>query len=382
MSRDIQELRTEIDQIDRQIVDLLKQRLDTANEVAEYKRERNLPVLDSNRENALMQKISDQAGEEMSPYIRSIYHAMLSNSRSFQNVKLGRATEVYDSIRVALMTTPNLFPQRAKVACQGVQGAYAQIACSRMFRYPEIQYCQNFEDVFDAVERGDCQYGVLPIENSTAGSVHMVYDLMSKYQFYIVRSARMKISHNLLAKRGTKLEDIKEVLSHEQAISQSAHYLNELGVKVTRVRNTAVAAQMVAESDRTDLAALSSRYCADLYNLEMLEENVQDRDNNYTRFICISKKHEIYPGADKTSMVVTTNHQPGSLSAVLAKFYGLGINVQKLESRPIPGREFEFMFYFDIEESVYAPEMETLFQVLEVDCERLRYLGTYHEVIV
>jgi chorismate mutase/prephenate dehydratase len=114
----------------------------------------------------------------------------------------------------------------------------------------------------------------------------------------------------------------------------------------------------------------------------MLEENVQDRDNNYTRFICISKKHEIYPGADKTSMVVTTNHQPGSLSAVLAKFYGLGINVQKLESRPIPGREFEFMFYFDIEESVYAPEMETLFQVLEVDCERLRYLGTYHEVIV
>lgn len=382
MSRDIQELRTEIDQIDRQIVDLLKQRLDTANEVAEYKRERNLPVLDSNRENALMQKISDQAGEEMSPYIRSIYHAMLSNSRSFQNVKLGRATEVYDSIRVALMTTPNLFPQRAKVACQGVQGAYAQIACSRMFRYPEIQYCQNFEDVFDAVERGDCQYGVLPIENSTAGSVHMVYDLMNKYQFYIVRSARMKISHNLLAKRGTKLEDIKEVLSHEQAISQSARYLNELGVKVTRVRNTAVAAQMVAESDRTDLAALSSRYCADLYNLEMLEENVQDRDNNYTRFICISKKHEIYPGADKTSMVVTTNHQPGSLSAVLAKFYGLGINVQKLESRPIPGREFEFMFYFDIEESVYAPEMETLFQVLEVDCERLRYLGTYHEVIV
>ena len=381
MSRDIQELRTEIDQIDRQIVDLLKQRLETANEVAEYKRERDLPVLDSRREQALMERISEQAGE-YATYVRSIYHALLSNSRSYQNVKLGRATEIYNSIRAALMTTPNLFPQRARVACQGVQGAYAQIACSRMFRYPEIQYCQNFEDVFEAVERGDCQYGVLPIENSTAGSVHMVYDLMSKYQFHIVRSARMKISHNLLAKRGTKLEDIKEVISHEQAISQSAMYLNKLGVKITRVRNTAVAAQMVAESDRSDLAALSSRYCADLYNLEMLEENVQDRDNNYTRFICISKKHEIYPGADKTSMVVTTNHQPGSLSALLAKFYGLGINVQKLESRPIPGREFEFMFYFDIEESVYAPEMETLFQVLEVDCERLRYLGTYHEVIV
>ena len=225
MSRDIQELRSEIDQIDRQIVSLLKQRLETANEVAEYKRERDLPVLDSRREQALMERISEQSGE-YATYVRSIYHALLSNSRSFQNVKLGRATEVYNSIRAALMTTPNLFPQRAKVACQGVQGAYAQIACSRMFRYPEIQYCQNFEDVFDAVESGECQYGVLPIENSTAGSVHMVYDLMSKYQFYIVRSARMKISHNLLAKRGTKLEDVKEVLSHEQAISQSARWVS------------------------------------------------------------------------------------------------------------------------------------------------------------
>ena len=157
--------------------------------------------------------------------------------------------------------------------------------------------------------------------------------------------------------------------------------MNELGAKVTVVRNTAVAAQMVAQSERTDLAALSSRFCADLYHLDMLRESVQDRDNNYTRFICISKNHEIYPGADRTSLMITVPHRPGSLNTVLTKFTALQINLHKLESRPLPGREFEFMFYFDIGESVYAPEMQVLFRTLEVDCEKLRYLGTYNEVI-
>ena len=381
MSRELSELRVEIDQIDRQIVELIRQRMMVANEVAEYKRERDLPVLDSGREQALLSKVTGQAGEEFSGGVRAIYHTILSASRSYQNVKLDREAEIYQGIKRALEKTPNLFPQASKVACQGVKGAYAQIACSRMFKAPEITYCKTFENVFQAVDSGACQYGVLPIENSTAGSVHEVYDLMQKYNFFIVRSARMKISHNLLARRGIKLEDIREVVSHEQAISQCANYLAALGVKVTVVRNTAVAAQMVAESDRTDLAALSSRFCAELYRLEILQDSVQDRDNNYTRFICISKNQEIYPGADRTSLMITVPHRPGSLNTVLSKFTALEINLHKLESRPLPGREFEFMFYFDLEESIYAPEMEKLFQTLEVDCEQLRYLGSYTEVI-
>ena len=381
MGRDLNELRVEIDSIDRQIVELLTQRMAVANEVAEYKRERDLPVLDSSREQALLTKVTTQAGEEFAGGVRAVYHAILSASRSYQNVKLDREAGLYRGIRSALENTPNLFPQESKVACQGVKGAYAQIACNRMFKNPDIAYCRSFEDVFRAVDSGECQYGILPIENSTAGSVHAVYDLMQKYNFFIVRSARMKISHNLLAKRGVKLEDIREVVSHEQAISQCANYLAELGVKVTVVRNTAVAAQMVAESERTDLAALSSRFCAELYRLNILQDGVQDRDNNYTRFICISKNQEIYPGADRTSLMITVPHRPGSLNTVLSKFTALEINLLKLESRPLPGREFEFMFYFDLEESIYAPEMEKLFQTLEVDCEKLRYLGSYTEVI-
>lgn len=382
MSQSLEEIRGQIDQIDRQMVDLFKARMEAAAQVAEYKREKGLPVLDAGRERALLGKIGDEAGEELADYAQSMYRTILAASRSYQNGKIGRGSKVYDGIRKALNDTPKLFPQRPTVACQGIEGAYSQIACDRLFKSPKITYVQTFDHVFKAVESGMCQYGILPIENSTAGSVKAVYDLMIRHNFYIVRSARLKISHNLLAKHGTRLEDVREVFSHEQAISQCAGYLAGLkDVKVNIVENTAVASRMVSQSDRTDVAALSSRFCAELYGLQTLQEGVQDQDNNYTRFICISKKPEIYPGADRTSLMMTLPHKPGSLYNVLAKFYALNINLQKLESRPLPGREFEFMFYFDIEASVYAPEMEQLFRDLEVDSEQMRYLGTYNEVI-
>ena len=350
MSKNLEELRGQIDEIDQQMVELFKARMEAASQVAEYKKEKGLPVLDAGRERALLGKIADQAGEELADYAQSMYRTILSASRSYQNGKIGLGSKVYNGIREAISATPNLFPQRPTVACQGVEGAYSQIACDRLFKSPTIMYFQTFDHVFKAVESGMCQYGILPIENSTAGSVKAVYDLMLSHNFSIVRSARLKICHNLLTKHGTRLEDIKEVFSHEQAINQCADYLAGLkGVKVTVVENTAMASKMVAESERTDVAALSSRFCAELYGLKILQENVQDQDNNYTRFICISKRPEIYPGADRTSLMMILPHKPGSLYNVLAKFYALNINLQKLESRPLPGREFEFMFYFDIE---------------------------------
>lgn len=379
---ELEQLRGDIDAIDRQIVDLMKQRMETVAQVAEYKKANNIPVLDSGRERALLSKVGQEAGEELADYIQSMYRAIMAASRSYENGKLGRGSKVYDGIKKAMEETPQLFPQRPIVACQGIEGAYSQIACDRLFKVPSILYFQSFDHVFKAVESGMCQYGILPIENSTAGSVNAVYDLMIRHNFSIVRSARLKVSHNLLAKPGTKLEDIRDIYSHEQAISQCAGFLVGLkNVAVHVVENTAVAARMVAQSDRSDVAALSSRLCAEQYDLEIVRDNVQDQDNNYTRFICISKKPEIYPGADRTSLMMTLPHKPGTLYNVLAKFYALNINLQKLESRPLPNREFEFMFYFDVEASVYAPEMEKLFRDLEAESEQLRYLGTYHEVI-
>ena len=379
---ELKDLRERIDAIDQQMVDLFKQRMEVSKEVAAYKQANGLPTLDAGRECALLGKVGEQAGEELADYTQSVYRTILAAGRSYQNACSGVTSKVYETIRKALDTTPDLFPQRATVACQGVEGAYSQIACDSIFKAPTILYFNTFEHVFKAVESGMCQYGVLPIENSTAGSVNAIYDLMTKHNFSIVRSARLKVSHNLLCKHGVKKEDIKEIFSHQQAISQCAGYLSTLkSVKVTVVENTALAAQMVAQSERRDVAALSSCFCGELYGLNLLEQNVQDQDNNYTRFICISKNLEIYPGADRTSLMMTLPHKPGALYNVLSKFYALGINLRKLESRPLPDREFEFMFYFDLECSVYAPEMERIVRDLEEESEHFRYLGTYNEVI-
>ena len=243
-------------------------------------------------------------------------------------------------------------------------------------------YFKSFEAVFQAIEQGLCQYGILPIENSTAGSVKKVYDLMIQHNFSIVRTFRLKVDHNLLVNPGTKLEDIREIYSHEQALNQCADFLQTLpGVNVIPVGNTAIASEMVASSGRKDVACLSSRNCAQLYNLECLRSSVQDKGNNRTRFICISKNLEIYPGSDKTSIMMILNHRPGALYKVLARLYTLGINVTKLESRPIPDRDFEFMFYFDLETSIYSEEFVQLMCELDELCEEFKYLGSYTEVV-
>ena len=179
-----------------------------------------------------------------------------------------------------------------------------------------------------------------------------------------------------------KREDIKEIFSHEQAINQCAGFLKTLPhVKVTVVENTAIAAKMVAESDRTDVAALSSHSCASLYGLDCLSASVQDKGNNYTRFICISKNLEIYPGADRTSIMCVVAHRPGSLFKVLSRFFALGINLQKLESRPIPDRDFEYMMYFDFDTPLYSPEFVQVISELEDMCEEFRYFGSYSELV-
>ncbi len=382
MNNELEQLRGQIDQIDDKIIALFKERMQVAEKIAMFKKEHDMPTLAPGRERALLARVAEEAGEEFADYTESLFRTIMAASRSYQNVRAGKKSQVYESVKDALENTPQLFPQRARVACQGIEGAYSQIACDSIFKSPSIMYFKSFDNVFKAVESGMCQYGILPIENSTAGSVNTIYDLMLRHNFSIVRSARLKVSHNLLAKYGTMLSDVKEIFSHEQAINQCAAFLAGMkGVKVTVVENTAVAAKMVAESEDPGVAALSSRFCAEHYGLQTLQANVQDQDNNYTRFICISKKPEIYPGADRTSFMMIISHKPGSLYNVLSKFYALGINLRKLESRPLPGREFEFMFYFDIESSVYAPEMEKLFLDLESESEEFRYLGTYNEVI-
>ncbi len=382
MELDLSKLREEINEIDREMVELFKKRMTVAASVAEYKKERGLPVLDAARERALLARISDMAGEEFDGYARTLYHTMLDVSRAYQYTKLNSQSVVYKNIENSLKNTSEMFPARARVACQGVEGAYSQIAAEKLFELPEIRYYKSFDDIFSAIESGECRYGVLPIENSTAGSVKKVYELMLEHEFHIVRSARVKIDHNLLCRRGARLDGIREIISHEQAINQSTAFLRSLGdIKITIAPNTAVAAKTVAESGRDDLAALSSRFCAELYGLETAAEAVQDMGNNHTRFICIAKEPEVYPGADKLTLMMVTPNKPGALYNVLSCFNALGVNMTKLESCPIPERDFESMFYFDFTVSVYSQNLERLLCELEARGERYKLLGVYSEII-
>ena len=370
---DISELRKEIDRIDNELVRLFCARMEVSAGVADYKRERNLPIYVPAREREILQSMAEKAGPEMAGYTRSLYSTIFELSRSYQAKRNSQETPLFGAITQAIENTPKLFPQAPMVACQGVEGAYSQLACEKIFKNPMIMYFKSFDGVFSAIEKGLCQYGILPIENSTAGSVNQVYDLMIRHNFSIVRTFRLKVDHNLLANPGAKLEDIREIYSHEQAISQCSGFLSKLtGVTVTAVANTAVAAEMVAQSGRKDVAALSSRSCAQLYGLQNLAASIQDKGNNRTRFICISKNLEI---------MMILNHKPGALYKVLARMYTLGINVTKLESRPLPDREFEFMFYFDLETSIYSQEFVQLMCELEDFCEEFKYLGSYTEVV-
>ena len=379
---DLQELRGMIDNIDDQLVSLFTQRMDVAAQIADYKKENHLPIFVPSREREKLKDVAEKAGDEMANYTRVLYSMLFELSRSYQSKRNTTTSELYETISQSIQNTPKLFPQTPMVACQGIEGAYAQIACEKMFKSPFIVYFKNFDAVFQAIEQGLCQYGVLPIENSTAGSVKKVYDLMIHHNFSIVRTFRLKIDHNLLAMPGAKLSDITEVYSHEQAINQCSEFLKKLtGVKIIPVENTAVAAKMVADSGRKDVAAISSRTCEELYGLVNLAGSIQDKGNNRTRFICISKNLEIYPGSDKTSIMITLPHKPGALYKVLARLYVLGINVIKLESRPIPDRDFEFMFYFDLETSVYSDEFVQLMCELHELCEEFKYLGSYVEVV-
>ncbi|MBQ3371884.1 MAG: prephenate dehydratase [Oscillospiraceae bacterium] len=379
---ELKNYRDQLDRIDSQILSLFSERMAISGEIAQWKQENGMPVLDVRREKEKLRTMEEKSPEDLGEYSVSLFSLIMELSRSYQNRILHPASPETAAIEKALKETPQLFPETAFVACQGVEGAYSGIACEKLFKRPNIFYFSTFDAVFSAIEKGLCRYGVIPVENSTAGTVNAVYDLMRKHDFRIVRSVRVKVDHNLLVRPGTKLEDIREIYSHAQAIAQCSAFVQSLpNVKVIPCENTATAAKMVAESNDPGIAALSSRACSKLYNLEILKADVQDSGNNHTRFICISKDLEIYPGADRTSLMMVLPHEQGSLYKLLSRFNALGINLTKLESRPMPERSFEFMFYFDLDTSVYSPRFIQLMGELGDISEEHEYLGSYSEVI-
>ena len=332
---DLNVYRDKIDNIDNELQKLFEQRMALAAEIAKYKDENHLPIRNTQREREVLARITDQSEEHLAGYARLLFSTIFDLSRSYQNQLITKPTKLSEEIHCALQNTAPLFPTKGSVACQGIEGSYSQQACDKLFPAANIMYFKNFEGVFHAVECGLCTYGILPIENSIHGTVNEVYDLMRYYKFHIIRGLKLQIAHSLLAKPETTLSDLREIYSHEQAIGQCSTFLKELkNVAVTVCENTAIAAQMVASSDRKDTAAISSPRCAELYGLSVLSDSIQQSDHNYTRFICISKELAIYPGANKISLMLTVAHTPGALYRMISRFSALGVKPDKNRKPP------------------------------------------------
>lgn len=383
MDDKLKELRVSIDAADEMLIKGFTDRMRAAAKIAEYKKENGLPVYDAVREEKKLNDVAAIAGEEMGGFTKELYSLLFELSREYQNSLIKPKSELYDEITRAIESTPRLFPEKALVACQGIDGAYSSAAARRLFLEPNIQFVKAFGDVIRAVKTGYTEFGVLPIENSTAGVVGDVYKELETCGLYICRSLKLKIEHSLLANHGTSMEKIKEVVSHEQAIHQCAGFIESLNekygnVKVTYFANTAAAARYVKESGRDDIAAIASRDCAAIYDLVPLARDIHDNANNYTRFICVAKEPRIYPGADKTTVMLTTANKPGALFKVLSRFSALGINLTSIISRPIEGRDFEFRFFLDFETQVYSDRFAELMSTIGDYCEEFSYLGSYN----
>ena len=375
---EVEQIREQIDEVDGQLLKLFLERMRLASEVAAYKREHNLPVLNKLREREILARVQSEAGE-MEPYAYQFFTTLMELNKARQTELYSPPSRVRVLIEGALAAPEVVFPRTGTIACQGVEGANSQAACDKLLPRGNIMYVKSFEAVFDAVESGLCQFGVVPIENSANGSVRTVYDLLQRKRFSIVRGTTLHIRHELLAKPGTKLSDITEIYSHEQAIGQCSRYLGSLNgkVKVIPCANTAVAAKMVADGINPHAAAISSPACAELYGLTMLRDDVQDSDNNYTRFICIAKNPVIYAGSNKISLILDCKNEPGALNSILTKISAYGVNTSKIESCPVTGRNFEFIFFFDLDASVREQSVLPMLEELERISESFTFLGNY-----
>lgn len=377
---DINEVRTKIDSIDDKLSELYAERMELSRAIGEAKAAEGKNVDVPEREKAIVNRLAAKFPDDQKLYLKQLYGTIFYTSKAYQNRFMNLTSPSAEAIRAEL-EEKRFAPVSATVACQGVRGAYSGIAAEKLFELSDITYFKSFEGVFQAVDKNLCRYGVLPIENSTTGSILQVYDLMQKYRFSIVGSVRVQAKHAIVAKRGARLEDIKTVVSHEQGILQCAEFIKGLGAETKVMENTAVAAKFVAECDDESVAAICSPECAAIYGLGVLKTNVQDEGNNYTRFICISKKLEIYKGANKISVMVNTAHTPGSLNRVLNRFAALNLNMTKLESRPIRNSDFEFLFYFDFEGDISEPSVQNLIADLENGTDQFVFLGSYKELV-
>ncbi len=363
--------RREIDRIDKQLLPLFLERMGCVERVGALKQQAGAPVRNAAREQEIIDRVSRQAGE-LGQSAAAFYRAIMAISRDREHIIIGGDSDLRRLERTADRELPSPV---GRVVCQGVGGAYSHKAASRLVDDGDITFVPEFSQVFREVEKG--ALGVVPVENSAAGSVTAVYDLILQYRFYIVGAVDIRVEHCLAA---AAPGSVTKVISHPQALAQCSELIAARGLEAQEYSNTAAAAQAVAERKEAGLAAICSEDAAKRYGLTIIERGVQNVRNNTTRFVAVYKKPVLPNGANKISLCFSLAHTTGSLHSVLRRFATHGLNLTKIESRPIPGRSFEYDFYLDFTGSIHDPDTLNLICALNAELPRFSFLGNYSEL--
>ena len=373
---DLLELRQQIDVIDSQIVDLYEKRMDVSRQVAEYKISTGKKVFDKQREAEKLAKVKSLTHNEFNSHgVEELFEQIMSMSRKLQYRLLAENGSLG---KLPFIGVDELETEQARVVFQGAEGAYSQAAMMQYFGDKVHSFhVDSFRDAMSAIDEGSADFAVLPIENSTAGIVNEIYDLLQEYENYIVGEQIIKIEHCLLGVPGTKLSDIRTVYSHPQSLMQSAKYLSNHDWQQISMQNNAFAAKKVAEDNDRTQAAIAGEYAAKVYGLEVLDKGINDSGVNSTRFIIVTNQKIFRKDAKKVSICLEVPHESGSLYHMLSHFIYNNLNMTKIESRPIEDRAWEYRFFIDFEGNLADSAVKNALRGLRDEARNMKILGNY-----
>lgn len=369
----LNECRNKIDEIDAQMLKLFCERLDVVGDIAKYKEKNNLPILNKERETAVILDKISKAPSELKSYVSAYFTNLMEISKCLQINILSHDDDIDKAPENSNIDVSSC----TRVVCQGAMGAYQHSMATKLFPNSEITFCGSYDEVFDAVKYNSADFGVVPLENSTAGTVNDVYDLLSSYKLYIVAMQKLHIEHCIAAKTASNgFPNV--VYSYVQALNQCSDFLKEHSLEPRGYPNTALAAKFVSESD-DDIAAICSEDCAALYGLKILAKSIQNIRDNYTRFIVISRDNLTNPNCNEISVCVKIPNLQGELNKLLSKFSLYNIDMTKLESRPIGGENFNALFYLSFSGNLADKNVVDLIHDLKYNYSFLKLLGTYEK---
>lgn len=373
---DLLELRNELDGIDKQIVELYEKRMDLCAQVAEYKIQTGKRVFDKEREKQKLETVSALTHNEFNAYgIQELFEQIMAMSRKLQYRLLAQNQS---NGRLSFIEMEKIDTGRCRVVFQGAEGAYSQAAMIKYFGEDVNAFnVDSFRDAMLAIDEGSADFAVLPIENSSAGIVSEIYDLLVEFENFIVGEQIIPIRHCVLGTKGAKLSDITTVYSHAQSLMQSSHYLQEKGWQQISMKNNAFAAKKVADEQNPGFAAIASEYAAKVYDLDILDEGVNDLKDNSTRFIIVTNQKVFSKDASKISLCFEVSHESGALYHALSHLIYNGLNMTKIESRPLSGRNWEYRFFVDFEGNLEDSAVKNALRGLREETKNMKILGNY-----